>query len=586
MNLNFQTRLVVFYWLLFVGVQCLTLAAIYWFCRHNMLDQAGQNLVYAEHIFNRQLTAHGEKIADETGILVADFGFRSAVSDGDRETVASALENLTYRGRGKRGFFIDMRGQILADTAGREQGRPFMFQTAIATADATGRSVVFGMLDGEFCELAVVPVLAPLPIGWVGIATPVDRRLVNSFKHLVGNPPDISLISLADGQIQVLTSSLAKVSPALFRQTGFPAETGLQRPTLIATDDADYMVLVRPLAAANAEQPIVAVLQIDVAEALRPYAILIYTVVGLMIFSLLAALIGGYLLARNITQPLRALTRASRQMMNGRFDPPLPVGRNDELGSLARTFRMAGRIAAEMDTLQARDQQRRELVASVSHDLRSPLASLHGYLETMQHKAEQLPAAERERFLEIAVRQSAKVGKLAQELFELARLECDGVSIQPEIFNIQELIQDVAQKFQIAAATAGVALQTDFGAQLLQVNADIAMLERVLTNLVDNALRHTPAGGRVRLLAAGPTAERVLIGVEDTGTGIAPEQLARLFDRHSPLRGQGQRGGLGLLIVARMLALHGSRIQVVSQPGQGSTFSFELPAADWPPAGA
>jgi len=313
---------------------------------------------------------------------------------------------------------------------------------------------------------------------------------------------------------------------------------------------------------------------------LRPYAVLLYVIIGISVFALLAILVGGFLLARNIAQPLRALAGATQRIKEGFAGAPLPVTRDDELGRLIEAFNLASSMAAEMSDLKAQDQLRRELVASVSHDLRTPLTSLHGYLETMQMQAGQVPDAERERYLAIAVRQSEKVGRLAQELFELAKLECQAIPLQIETFNLPELIQDVTQKYGMAAKQRGITLRAKLDKQIPLVCADIALIERVLTNLIDNALKHTPAGGLVQI-ELFDMAGRIRIEVRDSGVGIAPEFLPKLFERESPLSRQvrASGGGLGLLIVARIVSLHGGRMNVESQVGQGTLFSFDLSVA-------
>lgn len=578
MSLSFQSRIVLFFSTLFIVVQILTLLAIYWVCRANIIEQIAQNLIYAENIFNRQLTDHGDRMAGEARILVADYGFRAAVSDSDQVTQMSALENLIYRIHAQTGFYINLQGKIIADSSGRFQEQMFMFPAAVAKADEQGQSVMFGLLDGELCELVVVPVLAPLTIGWVGIVIPVDHGLVDSFKHLSALPPDISLLVRSGGRLKVLASSMAEPASAFFQTEVFQQPvSAFQHPKLVDSAFGSQLILIRPLAAANAGQAISAVFQIDLTQALKPYAILGYVVLGLSVFGLLAILSGAYLLARNISQPVRALAGASQRIKDGIFDPPLPVG-DDELGRLAETFNMASKIAGEMSELKQQDQQRRELVASVSHDLRTPLTSLHGYLETMQLQAGLVADADRQRYLDIAVRQSEKVGRLAQELFELAKLECRVIPLQLENFNILELVQDVTQKYSMAAKTRGINLHAQLDARLPLVNADIAMIERVLTNLIDNALRHTPPGGSVQI-ELQVLADRVQIAVIDSGEGIAAEFLAKLFDRDSPLSRQARGGGLGLLIVARIIAMHGGTIRVQSTPGIKTLFSFDLAAA-------
>lgn len=582
MTLSFQSRILLFFSSLFIGIQVLTLIPIYWVCRENIVKQIGQNLLYAENIFNRSLTEHGERMASGTRVLVADFGFRTTISDGDQETISSALENLTYRIRGERGFYIDLQGKIVADTASRQLGQLFMFPDAIKVAEAEGKSVVFGMLDGKLSEISVVPVLAPLPIGWVGVAIAVDQNLLESFQNMSTLPPDISLVELSGGKLQILSSSVINPSMDFFQQRIFSRPlTDFQYPSLVLSSHDAFLVLIRPLAPAKAEQAILAVLQINLATALHPYVILVYAVLGLFIFGLLATLIGAYLLARKIAEPVRALAGATQRIMDGHFDEPLPITRDDELGRLAETFNSAKRIAAEMSDLKQQDQLRRELVASVSHDLRTPLTALHGYLETMQLRANNLPEEERQRFLAVAVRQSEKLGRMAQELFELAKLECEATRIQFENFNILELIQDVAQKYEMAAKVRGIDLQAKLDCEFPPVCADIAMIERVLTNLIDNALRHTPCGGKVNIVLFRKD-KRIRISVSDNGEGIAPEYLPKLFERDSPLRHRPagtNAGGLGLLIVAKMVALHGGAVDVKSTLGAGSEFSFDLAMA-------
>jgi signal transduction histidine kinase len=294
-------------------------------------------------------------------------------------------------------------------------------------------------------------------------------------------------------------------------------------------------------------------------------------------------LAAGLIAFRSITRPLRRLAEA----LSG-FDPsgdparqpalagsPAPDARSDEIKVLQTAFaQMATRIGEQYTALARSDQQRRELVANISHDLRTPLTSLHGYLELLALKGDALSESERQRYLGTALAQSDKVGKLAQSLFELARLEYGNVAPQWEDFSLPDLIQDVLQKFELAARGKRIAFEVAMPQRLPNVRADLAMIERVLTNLIDNAIRHTPDGGTVRLELA-PRDDRIAVSVADTGPGIAPQVRAGLFQR--ALRaGEAHRGGLGLLIVQRMLQLQGSEIRLLDREGMGAVFEFLL----------
>jgi len=294
-------------------------------------------------------------------------------------------------------------------------------------------------------------------------------------------------------------------------------------------------------------------------------------------------LVAGLVAFGLITRPLRRLTLEIRQFDSG--DPrdapadrmPEPMQR-DEIAALQTAFRqMADRIEAQWRALKQQDQERREMVANISHDLRTPLTSLHGYLETLSLKADKLGAEERQRYLAIALAQSAKVGGLAQSLFELARLEHGMVQAMPEDFSIVDLTQDVLEKFALPADAKHLQLRAGVPPTLPAVTADLGMIERVLTNLLDNAIRHTPAGGTVEVDLASQNGS-VAVTVSDTGPGIPPALRESLFQRPFPSGGAHRGGGLGLLIVQRMLQLNGSQVRLVE--GQvGTTLTFLLPAA-------
>jgi signal transduction histidine kinase len=240
---------------------------------------------------------------------------------------------------------------------------------------------------------------------------------------------------------------------------------------------------------------------------------------------------------------------------------------------------MAERIGSQLQQIKSQDELRRDMVANVSHDIRTPLTSLQGYLETLLRKSDALSPVEKQRYLEVAVRQSQRVSLLAHELFELAKLECEEVSPNFEPFFVQELIQDVVQKFELAANSKQIQIKTIFLPDIPMVYADIGMIERVITNLIDNALRHTPEDGKITLQLEHNN-KYISVRISDTGSGIAEEHLATLFQRSSPLRQSSGTshggGGLGLLITKRILYLHGSPIEVVSE-GNGTIFTFNLP---------
>ena len=337
----------------------------------------------------------------------------------------------------------------------------------------------------------------------------------------------------------------------------------------------------------------------ELAMAVSRSTVLRTTLWSIALVALLG-LVAGLAAFALITRPLRGLTRAVRAfdggdsgalaaLEDGGRDSDKDGGKDgapdaarggDEIVALRRSFAQMGRrISEQWRELTRQDQQRRDMVANISHDLRTPLTSLHGYLETLRLKDATLEADERRRYLDIALAQSRKVGRLAQELFELARLESGLVRLEPEVFSLPELMHDVAQKFELAAEARRQRLHMEIPPDLPAVRADLGLIERVLTNLLDNAIRHTPPGGDIALrLARLPQGLRVQVA--DTGEGIPASLRAGLFTRASALsHGARDGGGLGLVIVQRILQLHQSEIRLVDREAPGALFQFDLPAA-------
>jgi two-component system OmpR family sensor kinase len=304
------------------------------------------------------------------------------------------------------------------------------------------------------------------------------------------------------------------------------------------------------------------------------------------------ALVAGLLLVRLLTRRLERLdTRMQafgQEALAGRTGVvatgegvAIPAA-GDEIDRLEETFsRMTERIATQVEELRLADESRRELVASVSHDLRTPLAALQGYLETLLLKNGSLGEEERHEYAEIAFKHSEQLSRLVGDLFELATLEGRHDPIETEVFSIAELTQDVVQKFRLEAERRSLRLELDLPPSVPFVRGDIGLIERALGNLLQNALRHTPTGGRVTV-GLRRDGERIVVRVEDTGSGIPPEELPRIFDRFYRGRNADARSGgagLGLAIAKRILELHGGDLRVESALGLGSSFFFALAPA-------
>lgn len=312
-------------------------------------------------------------------------------------------------------------------------------------------------------------------------------------------------------------------------------------------------------------------------------------VVGLALAMIAFLLIMAVTMHYLVTRRIGALAQAMQEFQAAGFKQApnllaLVGGGDDELHRLTQSFSgLSARMMEQLQQLAHNDAQRRELLANISHDLRTPLASIRGYLETILLKQRSLDATEMRNYLEVATRQCDRLHRLVNDLFQLTKLEAHDVALQREPFSVAELAQDVAQKFALKLESQGLRLKTEIPEDLPLVDGDVGLLERCFDNLIENAVRHTPSGGVLRIVLERGKPSGVTVRVSDTGTGIDERDLTRIFDRfYQADRNEASAGGgagLGLAITKHIIELHGARIEVQSRVGKGTAFAFTLPAA-------
>lgn len=319
----------------------------------------------------------------------------------------------------------------------------------------------------------------------------------------------------------------------------------------------------------------------NASEEIREQFLVSTVVKGLLVAILFTALL-GLLLFFLMTKRLRKVTNVVTGFKEGNLEQRLDEASSDDFGQLSRAFnQMADTIVGNIDKLKRTDDLRRELVANVSHDLRTPLTAIQGYLETILMKQDTLSPEERAKYLEISLQNSKYLNRLVAQLFELSKLEAHQIQPVKETFSLPELIQDVVLKFKPTADQKTIEINYGQHNNVPPVSGDIGMIERVLSNLIDNAIRYLPNEGSI-YIASIPKHQKVEVQISDTGPGIASDDIPHIFSRYyrgtRSASGEKQGTGLGLAISKRIIELHDSDIRVESEPNKGTTFSFELAA--------
>ena len=306
----------------------------------------------------------------------------------------------------------------------------------------------------------------------------------------------------------------------------------------------------------------------------------------LMFLTLITASAIGLTIFYFITRRFHRMTKVLQQFRTGDFTSRIPDKSNDELGTHARAFNeMADTIVANIQALKDKDEQRRQLVASISHDLRRPISLIHALLDTMSMKSAQISREELAEYLQRTLRTCDTLDVMIDELFELSKLNAREAIPNKRRFSVVEMIDDLLIKFSPFAAERNVTLHGELSEDTPLALADEAMIDRVLGNLIENGIRYTPIGGSVAVrIHIEP--ERLLIEIADTGIGIPVDDIPYLFEPFFRTKGAQAKEsggtGLGLAIAKKMVEAHGSDLTVESVEGKGTTFRFGLERAGGP----
>lgn len=293
------------------------------------------------------------------------------------------------------------------------------------------------------------------------------------------------------------------------------------------------------------------------------------------LLALLLSVLLALTISRSITHPLQKVANAARALAAGNLQAHAPVSGPEEVQDLARAFNEMSR------QVQTSQQAQRDLVANVAHDLRTPLTSIQGFAQALVDGTAVSPESQTQAAQAI-YEESRRMRYMTDTLLDLARFEAQQVSLQLAPVELSALAQKRGEHFRLRAEAAQITLQLDTTEENL-VAGDASRLEQVLDNLLENALHHTPAGGRIAVgvRQAPPWVE---LTVADTGRGIPQEEIPRIFERF--YRGDKSRGGknagLGLAIVKEIVQAHGGTIQAESVVGVGSKFTVRLPCLSGP----
>jgi signal transduction histidine kinase len=422
--------------------------------------------------------------------------------------------------------------------------------------------------------VAITLVISYLVLGYALRNSPRDSEAVDTLRkatqvatgQMQSIPPNTAVLRRSSSGVTTIEGTNFSVNPPVY-DDGLPHWGVVSQITWasVPTSDGGWVTVMQPSPSRGSLGRMSATL--GFLQSMLGWLLLAGGVAALI------ALVIARWLARGMTQPLRDMAAAARRMEVGDYTGRVHTRSRDEVGQLAAAF---NRMSAELEVLE---RSRRDLVANVSHELKTPITAIRAHLENL---ADGVERPDRDT-LQVMLGQTERLGRLVDQLLDLSRLESGEVPLQLEPFALAVVIRDVISEFSVGRSVEDVTLGSDVADDLF-VDADEERIHQVVFNLVDNAVRFTPPGGAVKITAAREGG-RVRVQVADTGVGVGSEHLPRLFERFyradpSRSRDDGSGTGIGLAIARSIVEGHGGRITAESERDNGATFTFDLPAAN------
>ena len=341
----------------------------------------------------------------------------------------------------------------------------------------------------------------------------------------------------------------------------------------------DYMDVALPVRGESGSYIIYIIDNKDTVTSLNTE--LFHIIAEALAIGLLIAVLLSLLLAKTMVTPIQSLTRAAEKVAAGDFTESVENDSRDEIGVLTRTFNdMAGQLESNIEDLKNAEQMRKEFVANVSHELRTPVTSIRSYAETLCDAGGTMDPATEQRFLEVIMGESDRMTKIVQDLLTLSKFDAGSIEFSFAQFSFEKSVRDVYNAQLLEAQKRRHNFGLEFQSELPEIRGDRARIEQVLINMLSNAIKYTPDGGRIRM-TAGVRDDCVWCTVRDNGIGIPKNDLAHVFERFyrvDKARSRESGGtGLGLSIAYEIVQRHDGKMEIHSQKGKGTAITVTLP---------
>ena len=414
------------------------------------------------------------------------------------------------------------------------------------------------------------------------ILTNQDIALLN-YVMTLKNGQGVHYVAFCDTERKVLMhSDLSLRGKQLSDAVSDQARTASSYKTIPYVDESGVRMMETAAPVRLAEEKLGTVrIGYDRASLEKPIQDMLYAtgrrIAKIAVAAILCGIIVAYILVIAFTKPIQILSEGARIIGEGNLDHRIPITGGDELGELSGEFNEMAKKLKELDTMKD------DFVDSVSHELRSPLAAIRGFAQSMRRGVYGSVNEKQGEALDIVMSNSERLGAFVDDVLDIAKIKAGMFALAREEVDFLPIAEDIIKMFEPLAHEMQLSLSVSSEGALAKVYADKDKMKHVITNLVSNAMKFTPSGGSITVKATKKDNGTVQVEVRDTGVGIPKDKLLSVFNKFEQVEGTQQLSkqikgtGLGLTIAKNIVDLHGGAIWVESEPGKGTSFIFTLP---------